>query len=75
VEAARRQYDAVPDPAMIAKVTPARRRSRHRATICAGNLTGTREARVGPRRTLQLLLVLTALATLALALSGVVGPA
>ena len=37
--------------------------------------TGTREARVGPRRTLQLLLVLTALATLALALSGVVGPA
>ena len=30
---------------------------------------------MGPRRTLQLLLVLTALATLALALSGVVGPA
>ena len=30
---------------------------------------------MGPRRTLQLLLVLAALATLVLALSGVVGPA
>jgi hypothetical protein len=30
---------------------------------------------MGPRRTLQLLLVLTALVTLVLALSGVVGPA
>jgi hypothetical protein len=46
-----------------------------RATICACNRTGIREARVGPRRTLQLVLVLTALATLVLALSGVVGPA
>jgi len=46
-----------------------------RATICAGNRPASEEARVGPRRTLQLLLVLTALATLALALTGVVGPA
>jgi len=68
--AAGRQYDAATDPAH-----PSATRSMSRATIRAGNRPAFEEAGVGPRRTLQLLLVLTALATLALALTGVVGPA
>jgi hypothetical protein len=55
--------------------TPRDRMRGTRVTICMVRRKTPREARMGPRRTLQLLLVLTALATLVLALSGVVGPA